>query len=332
MSELILDNKIIDVPIIDIVKQIKKELNNGKLKDIIDKHDNILVTCPHHKDGFENHPSCNIYSGDSDEIEYGMVNCFTCGFKGPLYHFVAECFGESDEFGKEWLEERFGDIFAKRNIILPPLETEVEKTRILDESILDKFEPWHPYMAQRKLSKEICEKFKVKYDPETQCLVFPVWDEYGKLTLLTRRSVLTKKFIIETDIEKPVYLLNYILKQNIKTVWVCESQINCLYAWTLGIPAIALFGTGSSHDYEVLNKSGIRNYILCFDGDEPGDNGVKKFIKNVNSDALMEVAMLPRGKDLNDLTEDEVFDLKLMDIYEWKKLQLDLATSKNKLS
>ena len=331
MSELILDNKVIDAPIIDIVKQLKKELTNGKLKDIIDKHDNILVTCPHHKDGMENHASCNIYSGDADDIEYGMVNCFTCGFKGPLYHFIAECFDASDEFGKEWLEERFGNIFTKRNIILPSMDVKTKEIKVLDESLLDKFEPWHPYMAQRKLSKEICEQFKIKFDPETQCIVFPVWDEYNRLTLLTRRSVVGKKFIIDTDVEKPVYLLNYILKQNIKTVWICESQINCLYAWTLGIPAVALFGTGSGHDYDVLNKSGIRNYILCLDGDDAGDNGIRKLIKNINKEALIEVALLPRGKDLNDLTEDEVFNLKLIDKYEWEEMQRDLAIKCKKL-
>ena len=80
MSDLVINNKIIDAPMLDILRQLRKELTNGKLKDIIDKHDNIIVTCPHHKDGMENHPSCSVYCGEDANIEYGSVHCFTCGF------------------------------------------------------------------------------------------------------------------------------------------------------------------------------------------------------------------------------------------------------------
>ena len=89
------------------------ELTNGKLGTIQVKGDNVRVTCPSHKDGQESHPSCGIYAGDSDDIEYGTFHCFTCNSGGPLYHFVAECFDESDEFGKDWenYQERIKENF-----------------------------------------------------------------------------------------------------------------------------------------------------------------------------------------------------------------------------
>lgn len=44
-------NKVITEPIINILYQAKRELTNGKLKDIEDKHNgNIWISCPIHKD------------------------------------------------------------------------------------------------------------------------------------------------------------------------------------------------------------------------------------------------------------------------------------------
>lgn len=45
-------NRLITEPIINILYQAKRELKNGKLRDIQKAHDaNILISCPSHKDG-----------------------------------------------------------------------------------------------------------------------------------------------------------------------------------------------------------------------------------------------------------------------------------------
>ena len=95
------------------------------------------------------------------------------------------------------------------------------------------------------------------------------------------------------------------------TVYVVESQINCLTLWQWGYPAIALFGTGSKKQYDILNRSGIRNYILCFDGDDAGRKATQRFIDNLKSDVFISVKQIPDGKDVNDLTKEE-FDKLLV--------------------
>lgn len=309
MSDLIIDNYVIDAPIIDILKKVKSQLTNGKLKYYQLKGDNVRVTCPHHKSGKEDKASCDIYCGDSDNVVYGTCNCFTCHFQGPLWHFIAECFDESDDFAKKWLVDNFADKVIEKKITLLPIsfpEPKKEvKNEFLDESILDNFQSWHPYMAKRKLSQEVCEKFEVKYDDKTKCIVFAVRDEKGKLMMLTRRSVEGKKFIIDADKEKPVYMLYHLLQNNIKTAIVTESQINCLTCLSYGLPAIALFGTGTKHQYDILRKSGIRHYILCFDGDEAGRKGAKRFIDGMSKDVFITDIKIPTGKDVNDLPEED---------------------------
>ena len=63
MNELKVNNKIISTPIIDILQELKRQLNErgiDKLKNIKVDRDDIMSTCPIHKDGRENRPSCGV--------------------------------------------------------------------------------------------------------------------------------------------------------------------------------------------------------------------------------------------------------------------------------
>ena len=70
-----------------------------------------------------------------------------------------------------------------------------------------------------------------------------------------------------------------------------------------------MIGKGSSEQYQILNKCGVRHFILCFDGDEAGDKGRERFIHNMNPSILIDVVNVPRGKDMNDLSKEEVDNL-----------------------
>ena len=313
-----IENKTISKPIIEILKDVKSCLHNGKLNSIKVKNDNIVVNCPVHKKGLEHTPSCNVYIGnDKADLHTGDFHCFTCGEKGPFYHFVAECFDADDEWAKQWLLDNYADGIIEYEIDLPEIVLNPVNRReeAIDEHVLDNLQDFHPYMLERKLTKEVCKKFEVKYDPKGKCLVFPVRDARGNLVMLTRRSVENKNFIIDADKDKPVYLLYYLLQNNIQEAYIVESQINALTLWTHGFPGVALFGTGSKHQYDILNKSSIRIYNLLFDGDEAGDKGIEKFLKNIRKDVLVNVIKLPRGKDINDLSFDEVENLIQKQLY-----------------
>jgi DNA primase len=116
-------------------------------------------------------------------------------------------------------------------------------------------------------------------------------------------------FFIPSEVQKPVYLLYHLLENNIKTAYVVESQINALYMWSLGYPTVGLFGTGSEQQYETLRKCGIRNFITLFDGDTAGQKGAYRFRKNMPKDVFITNIMLPAGKDVNDLSPEEVHNL-----------------------
>ena len=309
--DLIINNKIIDTDIGEILDKINKDLHTHYFRDRILRGNNLNITCPFHKGGNENHPSCNIYiDKTSPDIPYGFYRCFTCGESGNLWNLVARLFDAPDEFGKQWLVDNFGELLDDRLPVLPEIEITKPKGKYLSDDIIDTFENRHPYMYQRGLTDEVIDKFQIKYDKENDCIVFPVWDSYGRLVMLSTRSVSGKTFNLEKAVVKPVYLLYDIIKEGASYAIICESQINALYCQSIGLSAVATFGCNvTSEQVECLKKSGIRHFIIGFDGDDAGRNAASRLRKMLEGEAFVDVLDLPNGKDLNNLSKDEIIEL-----------------------
>ena len=304
---------IITEPVDNILHTVKRELTTGKLKDIEkERGGNIFISCPCHKDGFERHASCMVSTATDTDLEPGFAHCFTCGYNAPITKLIGDLFNEDERFAEDWLIEHYGNILVEQQELIPELTLEKPSTKksYLPESDLIPFDFYHPYMWKRKLSKEVVDRFRVGYDKTRDAITFPVYDEKHGLVMITARSVNSKRFYIPEGVDKPVYLLYDILQRNVKTVVVAESQINALTLRTWGYDSIALFGTGSAKQFETLRKSGIRNYILAYDGDEAGRKGAFRFKHNMPKDVMITDLRLPAGKDVNDLTKEQ-FELLL---------------------
>lgn len=298
-------NKIIRASVKDILEDIQKETKHEYLKTIKETSNYFMVTCPFHKNHQENKPSCGVFKKDTNSFKEGDFHCFTCNESGSIQKFVGKCFERDELFGARWLLDNYNITYEEQIDYLEPIVLDDKKKEILDESILNEYAYFHPYMFQRGLDENTIIKFKIGYNQKNNSITFPIWDEHDNLVGITERYIDRKQFNIPSNLSKPIYLLNYIIKENIDTVWVVESQINALNCWRRGRPAIALLGTGSSTQYDILKKSGIRTYFLAFDGDEAGDRGIKKFLKAMPNDLIINIVNIPRGKDVSDLTDDE---------------------------
>ena len=308
-KSLILKGHIIDTPIEDILNRLQHILTNGKVRGYRPVGDYIMTACPEHKNGLEKHYSCGIYIGDNDSTEYGSFHCFTCGLSGSLSKFVGVCFDKDEEYGEKWLLTYYGNTLAQQEIYLPKIELPSNTTnfKVIDESILDEMSCYHPYMEKRGFNSYIIDKFKIKYNSKNKTLVFPVWDMYNNLVMLTERKVDYKQYIIPKDIEKPVYLLNYVVKEKRSFVIITESQINALTLQKYGLPAVALFGCSlTNYQLKQLQQSGIRNFVLAFDPDDAGDKGAERFKEKLGNSVLITKINLPLGKDVNDLSDEEI--------------------------
>jgi len=311
---IVVRNRTLTEDAFTILKKVQSEISNGKL-DIVRRSSSsdIMITCPKHSNGHESRPSCFIRNDD------GVGNCFTCGLKGPLQNFIAESMDISISKAEEWLISNFGGDFTHRDIVFPDITIYKNSDIIMDESVLESFENYHPYMSMRKLTPEVISKFQIKYDPKTECLVFPVRDYLGKLRFLTRRSVNNKKFIIDKEANKKyIYLLDNVYRNNYKEVYVVESQINALTLEGWGYHAVALFGAGApSEQIKELNKTGVNHFILALDNDPAGIKGTKKLCEYIYRNKLVDVVIFNDNRDVNDLSKEEFSSLKQIDRYEF---------------
>lgn len=312
MRILRVDNYIIDTSLYDVVKQLKMALTNGKLREIKNwsiGDDNIVVTCPsrHHKGGHEHSAAMNIYVGDNSSIPYGFCRCWACDFQCSFVYFVAECFESSEDFAKHWLIEKFG-VFSEAKV-LTDNEIVIKKRKAparLPANYLDHLQSWHPYLAERKLSRDVCELFKVKYDPVTSQIVFPCFDTAGNIIMAPRRSIVYKNFYLDKEQDKPVYCLDYIINNNITTAMICEGPFDVLTCYTYGYPAIGTFGNPSPTQIMAINKSPIKILYLGMDNDQAGRRMAKTILAGLDPRIIIKEIKWPVGKkDPNELTFEE---------------------------
>ncbi|MBO7696680.1 MAG: toprim domain-containing protein [Methanobrevibacter sp.] len=318
-------NKVIVTPIHRIIDMLQQQLyvsHINKLSHVQYKSMNARITCPIHKGGLENTPSCDILlqdresvgsNGEKIVIPAGTVHCFSCGYNASLVRFISDCLNISYRKSVDWLlgfvdyeileEQRdIGDnIFKEKHIY-----NNYNDLPIITNDVLKEFDYFHPYMYQRKLTDDIIEKFEVGYYPKEEVLTFPVYVN-GQCLFVAKRKVKYKKFIMPKVEPKPIYGLDYV--ENEKEVYITESIINALTLWSYGLKAIALFGTGSKYQIDMLNNVNIRKYILCLDGDEAGINGRNRLIRGLK-DKIVTYIEVPKDKDINDLTKEEFFSLE----------------------
>lgn len=304
-------------------------MSNGifLLNDIKPTGDNVMITCPVHKDGHEHKPSCGVsivpkYQGNKI-IEPGTVHCFTCGYTASLTSFISSCFGYNDGgiFGNKWIKANYNtgltvktrkvELNLSRQVITP------QELPNVPEEVLQGYRYTVGYMYNRGLTDDIIEQFDIGYDHKDDCITIPVPNLKGEVKWLQRRSIVGKKYYIPSGINKTDYLLgaSEVLKLKLykQPVYIVESPFNMLTLWKLGLPAICIFGTGGGNQYKMLNKLPIRHYIIALDPDEAGKKGSRKLLHNLGKTKLLSKVNYIDHRDINEL-DTEFNNLKISPI------------------
>lgn len=304
-------------------------MSNGifLLNDIKPTGDNIMITCPVHKDGHEHKPSCGVsivpkYQG-TKIIEPGTVHCFTCGYTAPLSNFISNCFGYNDGgiFGNKWIKAQYntGLTVKTRKVELNLSRGTITRGELpnVPQEVLQGYRYTVEYMYNRGLTDDIIEQFDIGYDSKDDCITIPVPNLKGEVKWLQRRSIIGKKYYIPSGINKTDYLLGASevlrLKLYKQPVYIVESPFNMLTLWKLGFPAICIFGTGGGNQYKMLNKLPIRHYIIALDPDEAGKKGSRKLLHNLGKTKLLSKVNYIDHRDINEL-DTEFKKLKISPI------------------
>lgn len=315
---------IINADLRDILVELKHqlEINNVKLLEhIVETDTDIMVSCPYHKNGQERKPSAGIRKSD------GLLHCFTCGETHTLDEVISYCLGYTNDVfgihGKHWLLKNFATISieerksVKLNITRNrDITTTVNNRKLVTDEELDKYRYYHYYWTKRGIiDEELIELFDLGYDKETDCITFPIRDECGNCLFVARRSVNTKYFNYPAKAEKPLYgayelrLLSACSQP--KEIYVTESMIDALLLWQSKKYAVALNGTGSKEQLEMLSKLPYRGLILATDNDDAGRNARVKIRNKIKNKIISEVELPKNRKDIGECTKDEIENLKI---------------------
>ena len=310
MGQLRVDNYLIDAPIKDILERAKIESPSGKLRTIDARsgHDNIVVTCPFHSGGHESKAACNVYVGDDSKANYGFFRCFVCGEQGPLEKLIASVLNTSVENAKLWLIKNFNGVELSgikfgSAITVGKKRKKVVKT--LPLTVLDEYQSWHPYLAKRNLTRSTCEQFNLRYDSKNRQIIFPYFNEEGKLVTLLKRAIDSKLFYIEEGIDKPVYGVDNLVKSGSKRCIITEGLFDCLLANQYGFPTIATLGNPGPTQFELINKLGLSVVYLMFDNDTWGRKFTEMMHKHLAKNIMIvDVNIEDPYKDIGDLDRE----------------------------
>ena len=300
-----------------VINELKSQLTIAQiplLSSIKDTPDNLMISCPYHKNGQESRPSAGIRKSD------GQFHCFACGEVHTLQEVISYCFGHTNDmigaFGWNWLLKNFltVEVADRKDISLSFERRYLGKPMVdyISETELDSYRYFHPYMYKRKLTDEVIEMFDIGYDKKTDCITFPVRDISGGTLFIARRSVKTKYFNYPSGVEKPIYGIYEINEyaKDADEIIICESMLDALYFWTIGKYAVALNGLGDDKQFLQLRNMPCRKFILCTDSDYYGMKA-RDTIRKALYNKVVKQYILPEGrKDANDCTLDELKNLK----------------------
>ena len=299
--------------------------------------DYMQIYCPFHNDGNEKKPSCGVLLHDivRGGVSYkaGWFHCFTCSYSADIVKAVNDILKVNDitQSGFDWLRDNipgFADESEFQTLLPSDMIMTLENKLALEdikkrtsnstheyvtEEELAKYRYTVPYMYERKLTDDIIAKYDIGVDMNwippgrvkpVPAITFPVNDEQGNTLFICRRSISGKLYNYPNNITKTVFGIDK-LSDNCKSVIVCESCFNALTAVSYGYDAVALLGTGNSYQINQLKRLGIRDIVLCMDGDDAGRRAAIKLKKQLVKVANVWIIDMPEGKDLNDCTKEE---------------------------
>lgn len=283
----------------------------------------LMVSCPFHKQGQERKPSCGIKKITDENGVAGTVHCFSCGVTTNIDLMVQQILGPL--YNQAEVESMFKlKLLVAQSVLNSKPKTNLFKLpdkNTVTESTLRTYRVYHPYLQQRGITKEVAEIYDIGYDSFNKQITFPIRNINKKVIGIGRRSILHKKYYYPMGMVKPLYGV-YELPKFIRYLWIVEGPFNL---WSLKVwnkTGVALLGTGTENQYKQLLNIDCLGYVLALDPDEAGIKGTYKlgeFLLNNNKHNI-NVSLIPFGKDVNDLQEEEFKNISVVTYKQWKKL------------
>ncbi|GAK00891.1 toprim domain-containing protein [Geomicrobium sp. JCM 19055] len=260
----------------------------------------------------ERTPSFSISLDTGQWIDFGADE-YDLFKKGGLVKLLSFLRNETYEEAEHYLLDRYGIDISDPDVLAFTIDLQEDSSndRIISLDEYRKYAYRHNYLATRGISEKVQRSFKVGYDKRSKAITFPWMNRNDEIVNIKYRSVKSKQFYYYGEgqpIRNHLYGMNFIHKLNITEAYIVESEIDALYLWTHGFPAVALGGSNlSSAQSKLFTRSPIENLIIAVDNDSVGEWISTAISKRLNGLMTLEKIKYPNHvKDVNDLSSDEL--------------------------
>lgn len=257
------------------IKELAKMLGATKIRN---SGNSIMFNCPFapytHYDGKDIRPSFGIKAGKTS-----VYHCFSCGQSGQLSYLPFILFNLSNipqDAIKEFISEY--DYVPDYRDSSNPIE-DISNSNLAN-FILDLPLLTQPYF---KLSNmEINQKiWQLRFDPNKNAVVFPIFDADNNLVTAKGRVVGTKNFFQYYDypIKKKGLWYGINFKYRTRKVILCEGERDAIKLSYRNLSCYASFGASITFEQCVTLRRSNYNFILFFDNDDAGKEATEKIIR-----------------------------------------------------
>jgi len=251
-----------------------------------------LIRClnPEHED---RNPSLRV-----NKIS-GIMNCFSCGFKGNIFKFFDEAINAKDLKRKRIQDKIMGIRADNIGLKMPKNYTPFVGTyRGISASTLAR------YRAFTSIEPEYASR-----------IVFPIYDITGKIRAFVGRAtdntIIPKYKVHPGGVKLPLFPGDVELVQG--SVILVEGIFDCLNLIDKGLPnVVCIFGTNNIDIYKMslLKVMNVNSVYTFFDGDEAGEKATQK-VADLGEKINLRVEKIPidKNSDPADLSEERVIKL-----------------------
>ena len=173
----------------------------------------------------------------------------------------------------------------------------------------------HPYLLKRGITKEVQRLFCIGFDKEHEAIAMPWFNSDKKAINVKFRSIRYKQFFYLQDgqlTRNYVYGLPQCKALGYKDVAIVESEIDCMYLWSNGIPAVAMGHAGiNKNQIQLLLNAGIETVTFASDNDEAGERfriEMRKKLPKLFTCYELEIPYM--YKDVNNIPQRELKQLQ----------------------
>lgn len=312
----------VEVPV-DIQAELEPHLNHFRNYRI--RGDKLQACSPFR---YENHPSFAVNLENGTWIDSGAST--DSYHKGNFISLLAYLRQEEYLDTEEYLLRAY-------NVMLEEVDQLKLSMNLVYEPVVEVTHDWfkdyphlqfrHPYLARRGITSEVQRLFCIGYDKEHEAIAMPWFNMDKRVINVKYRSIRYKQFFYEQDgqlTRNYVYGLPQCKALGYKDVAIVESEIDCMYLWSNGIPAVAMGHAGiNKNQIQLLLNAGIETVTFASDNDEAGERfrvEMRKKLPKLFTCYELEIPYM--YKDVNDIPQKELISLyknrKFMEVFKWK--------------